>query len=76
MPLKVEKQGKESSQGIVRRFTLKLRKSGVLYEARKRRFKTKPKTGQLKKRSALRREKKKQEYFEAKKMGKIKGYKK
>lgn len=69
MPLKVEKQGKESSQSVVRRFTLKLRKSGILYEARRRRFKVKPKSGQLKKRSALRREQKKIEYFQARKMG-------
>ena len=72
MPLNVEKQGKESSQGIVRRFTLKLRKSGVLFEARRRRFKKKPESKQLRKRAALRRVEKKKEYTEMRKLGKIK----
>lgn len=72
MSLKVEKQGKESAQSIVRRFTLKLRRSGVLFEARKRQFQTKPKSDKLKKRSALRREEKKKEYLRMKKMGELK----
>jgi len=72
MPLKVEKQGRESAQSIVRRFTLKLRRSGILFESRKRRFKARPKSGKLKKRSALRREKKKKEYLRMKKMGELK----
>lgn len=71
MPLKVQKQGRESSQSVIRRFTQKLRKSGILLEARKKRFKTKPKSKQLAKRSALRRVEKKQEYLKLKKLGKV-----
>ncbi|NQU82898.1 MAG: 30S ribosomal protein S21 [Parcubacteria group bacterium] len=71
MPLKVQKQGRESSQSIVRRFTQKLRRSGILVEARKNRFYKRTQSAQLRKRSALRRAKKKQEYTELKKLGKI-----
>ncbi len=69
MPLKVEKQGRESSQNLVRRFSQKLRRSGILFEARRRRFAQKPKSKQLLKRSALRRIAKKQEYLASKKLG-------
>lgn len=71
MPLKVERQGRESSQSIVRRFTQKLRRSGILLEARKNRFYQRPESPQLRKRSALRRARKKQEYIELKKLGKL-----
>ncbi len=72
MPLKVQKQGRESSQGIIRRFVQKMRKSGILLEARHRQFKRRPKSRPLVKRSALRREVKKQEYLEMRKMAKPK----
>jgi len=71
MPLKVQKQGRESSQGVVRRFTQKLRRSGILLEARKNRFKQRPESAQLRRRSALRRAEKRSEYLELKKLGKI-----
>lgn len=71
MPLEVKKQGKESSQSLVRRFAQKIRKSGILLEVRKRQFKSRKKSRQLGKRSALRREEKKQEYEKLKKSGKI-----
>ena len=70
MPLKVEKQGRESSQGTARRFTQKIRRSGILLEARKRRFKKRKVSPQLKKRSALRRVRKKAEFITLKKIGK------
>lgn len=70
MPLKVEKQSRETSQSLIYRFTKKIRKSGILLEVRKRMFKRREKSKQLKKRSALRREQKKKEYKELKKLGK------
>jgi len=69
MPLKVEKQARESSQNLARRFAQKVRKSGILLEAKKRRFKKRPKSRQLKKRSALRREAKKAEFARKKRLG-------
>jgi len=72
MPLEVQKQGKESPQSLVRRFFKKVKQSGILLQAKKNRFQEKPKSKQLKKRSALRREQLKKEYEILEKMGKIK----
>ncbi|PIR72152.1 MAG: 30S ribosomal protein S21 [Candidatus Nealsonbacteria bacterium CG10_big_fil_rev_8_21_14_0_10_36_24] len=72
MPLEVQKQGKESPQSLVRRFSKKVKQSGILLQAKKNRFQEKPKSKQLKKRSALRREQLKKEYEILEKMGKIK----
>ncbi|MCD6500911.1 30S ribosomal protein S21 [bacterium] len=71
MPLRVNRQGRESAQSLIRRFTQKIKKSGILLEARKRQFRQRAKSKQLKKKSALRREKKRQEYEKLKKLGKI-----
>ena len=72
MPLEVQKQGKESPQSLVRRFSKKVKQSGILLQAKKNRFQEKPKSKQLKKRSALRREQLKKEYEILEKMGKPK----
>jgi hypothetical protein len=69
MALKVNKKEKESSQSLVRRFSKRLKKSGILLRARKLRFKKRKKSNQLKKRAALRREEKRKEYERMKKLG-------
>ena len=71
MPLKVQKRDRESSQSLIRRFGQKIRRSGILFEVRKKQFKKKGKSWQLKKRSALRRKEKKEEYEKLKKLGKV-----
>lgn len=71
MPLKVQKQNRESTQSLIRRFSQKMRKSGILLEARKKQFKRREKSPQLKKRAALRREKLREKYEKLKKLGKI-----
>ena len=71
MPLKVQKQNRESTQSLVRRFSQKMRKSGILLEARKKQFKRRKKSSQLKKRTALRREKLRSKYEKLKKLGKL-----
>jgi len=71
MPLKVKKQNRESTQSLVRRFSQKMRKSGILLEARKKQFKRRKKSSQLKKRTALRREKLREKYEKLKKLGKL-----
>lgn len=68
MPLAIQKQGKESSQSLIRRFSQKMRKSGIVLEVRRRQFKSKPKSRQLVKDSALRRIIKKAEYLQQQKM--------
>lgn len=71
MPLEVKKQDRETSQGLVRRFSRRMKQSGILLSARKVRFFERPKSKQMRKRSALRREELRKEYELADKMGKI-----
>ena len=72
MALEVKKEGRETSQNLIRRFSRRIKQSGILLRARKIRFKEKPKSHQMKKRSALRREELKKEYEKLKKMSKPK----
>jgi len=71
MALEVQKQEKETTQNLIRRFTQAVRESGILMRARKNRFKEKKKSETAKKRTAKLREemKKKQEMLA--KLGKI-----
>lgn len=71
MPLKVTKQGSESPSSLVRRFIQRVRRSGILIEARKRQFFQRPLSKNLKKRLALRRIKLREEREKAKKMGRL-----
>lgn len=67
--MKIQKQLRETSQSLVYRFTKAVQKSGVLIEARKRRFNNRVKSENLEQRAALVRVEKKKEYEKAKKMG-------
>lgn len=71
MPLKIKKQEKETSQSLVRRFSRRMKQSGILISARKARFFEKEKSPQMKKRSALRKEELRKEYEKLEKMGKL-----
>ncbi len=73
MPLEAKRSSEqESSQSLIRRFSKKIKKSGILLEARKKAYKKRSLSPQLKKRAALRREKLKKEYQTMAKMGKFK----
>jgi len=67
--MKIQKQLRETSQSLVYRFTKAVQKSGVLIEARKRRFIDRTKSENMQKRAALAKVEKKKEYDKAKKMG-------
>lgn len=67
--LKVEKKERENSRQLVGRFIRSLRKSGLVYRAKKNRYKQKPLSNQLKKKVALRREDLKKKYERLEKMG-------
>ena len=71
MPIEIRKKGKESSINLVRRFKRAIQQSGLLQRARKRMFKEREKSRELKKRSALRREEMKQKYEKLKKLGQL-----
>jgi len=70
MALEIKKQEKESSQGLARRFSKRVKLSGILLRARKGRFRDRIKSRQMRKRSALRREELKKEYEKLQKLGK------
>lgn len=72
MALEIKKQNRETVQGLVRRFARRIQQSGILLEARKKRFKARGKSEQMKKRAALRREELRKHYEKLKKMGEIK----
>jgi len=71
MPLEIKKQEKETSQSLIRRFSRRMKQSGILISARKARFFEKEKSSQMKKRSALRKEELRKEYEKMEKMGKV-----
>jgi hypothetical protein len=71
MPLEIRKKEKETSQSLIRRFSQRLRRSGILLRARKAQYKKRAKSQEMKKRAALRREELKKEYERKKKMGEI-----
>lgn len=69
MALEVHKKLGENSQGLLRRFTKKVKQSGVLMRARKNRFYKREKSRQMRQRAALRREELRKEYEQLKKLG-------
>lgn len=71
MPLEIKKQSRETPQGLIRRFTRSVKKSGILVRARKGQYRQRQKSRQLKKRSALRREVLRKRYEQLKKIGNI-----
>ncbi len=72
MPLKIEKQERENTQSLIRRFTRAIKKSGILKEARKNRFRQRPLSDRAKKEKALRKEEIKRNYEKMDKLGLIK----
>jgi len=74
MILEVKKEERETAQSLIRRFTKRVQKSGILLKARESRFYQRSKSRQMKKKEALRRERLKQEYKKLEKLGKIEKY--
>ncbi len=62
MVLEVKKQEKESSQGLVRRFSKRVQRSGILLRARKNRFRGRVLSCHAKRKAALRRNEMKVKY--------------
>jgi hypothetical protein len=72
MALEIKKTNRETSQNLVRRFSRRVKQSGILVQARKNRFRAKKKSGQTEKRAALRREQLREEYRKLEKLGQVK----
>lgn len=69
MSLKVEKKERETTQSLIRRFSKAVKRSGILKEARKRRFFRRPLSDKSKRTAALRRLKAGEEYERKEKLG-------
>ena len=69
--LKVDKKEKENSRQLAGRFIRGLRRSGLIYRAKKARFNERPKSDKLKKKTALRKIRIKEERKELEKLGKV-----
>lgn len=67
--MEVRKKEGEAVNSLIFRFIKKVQQSGVLREAKKRRFRTRPANRLKRKLSALHREEKKHERERAKKLG-------
>ncbi|MEK7612464.1 MAG: hypothetical protein AAB407_03925 [Patescibacteria group bacterium] len=67
--IQVKKREGESPNALIFRFTKRTKQSGVLREARKRRFRSRPKSRIKRRLSAIHRDAKKKEFERAKKMG-------
>lgn len=69
--LKVEKREKENSRQLAGRFIRSLRRSGLVFRAKKAQFRERPKSAKLKKRAALRKQEIQKEYKKLEKLGKL-----
>jgi len=69
MAIEVKKREGESASTLIYRFTKKIQRSGVLREAKKRRFHDRPSNRRKVRLSAIYRGKKKAEFLKARKMG-------
>lgn len=72
MPLVVKRRPKENNSRLVHRFNRESRRSGIVNEARSRRFFKKPLNKTAKKKAALRRKELKEEYKRKEKLGELK----
>jgi len=71
MPLVVKRRSKENNSRLVHRFNREIRKSGIINEARSRRFYQKPLNQTAKKKRALRKKELKKEYQRKRKLGEL-----
>lgn len=67
--MQVRKKEGENTSSLLYRFSKKMQQSGILKEAKKRRFRSRPKSRVKKKLAALYRSEKQKEVAKAKKLG-------
>ena len=72
MALEVEKKDKENNSSLVHRFTRSVIQSGIIREARSRRFFTRSVSKNARKKDALRKVRAKAEYEKKVKLGEVK----
>lgn len=69
MTFEITKQERETNQSLIRRFTKRLRESGILVGVKKSVFRQREKSKQLERRVTLRKIQKRKEYERAFKLG-------
>jgi len=67
--LEVTRQERETNQGLIRRFSKRLKNSGILINAKKSQFRKRPKSAQMRKRTVLRKLERKLEFEKQSKLG-------
>ena len=67
----IKRKERKTNQALIRRFTKRLRDSGVLINAKKSQFRERPKSAQMKKRAVLRKLEIRKEYEKKSKLGAI-----
>ena len=72
MAFEINRQERETNQSLIRRFTKRLRDSGILVGVKRASFHTREKSKQVGRRTALRRLEKQKEYQRALKLGQTK----
>ncbi|MEK7626996.1 MAG: 30S ribosomal protein S21 [Patescibacteria group bacterium] len=71
MKIKITKKPNETAGALVRRFSQQIHRAGILKEAKRRRHREQPLNKRSVRESALARVKRRQEYEELKRLGKI-----
>ncbi|OHA71200.1 MAG: hypothetical protein A3D64_02965 [Candidatus Wildermuthbacteria bacterium RIFCSPHIGHO2_02_FULL_49_9] len=67
----VRKQERETNQALIRRFTKRLRDSGILINAKKSQFHKRPKSPEMRKRTLLRKLEKQRTLEKQRKLGRV-----
>ena len=65
----ITRQERETNQSLIRRFSRRLKNSGILINAKKSQFRKRPKSAQMKKRAVLRKLEIRKEYEKKSKLG-------
>lgn len=69
--IEVKKNENESTAGLIKRFTKRIKESGILIRARDLRFRKRPKSNLREKREAIKRAQQKKQLDYLRKLGKI-----
>jgi hypothetical protein len=67
----IQKKERETNQALIRRFTRRLKDSGIITEAKRSQFRRKEKSAVMRKRAVLRKLEKQKEYVKLQKLGKV-----
>ena len=67
----IKKQERETNQALIRRFTRRLKDSGILINAKKSQFRKRVKSAQMRKRTVLRKLEIRKEYEKKRKLGAV-----